>query len=223
MLSFVRARKKSPRASADAVEHPVTAVLEPGETVLWAGRPHPIRLVRSRTVLAMLGTVMMAMLIMMPASRLVFPAEKPGAVFRSVPHRIANGGIFVLGACSLAAFFLAYRRAGRTVYVLTDRRVLGVNGGRLAFGALLTEIETAVVRPFDTESGDILFFRSCAAVTSSPHTFSEGFLGIVNVEQIHVSLLRARQVLMKEREDSTVPDYVDFLIQGKRAGDLSVR
>jgi hypothetical protein len=110
---------------------PVRHLLRPGERVLWQGRPIPRRFVLRGSPLVIPFTILwFSFAIFWEAS--VLTSRAPGFFALWGLPFVAVGAYISVGR-----FFVAWREANRTVYVLTDQRIL-VAGG--AFGMRIQEV-----------------------------------------------------------------------------------
>lgn len=162
------------------------AALQPGEELVWADRPDPQALARSKlpqVIRGVLGFVVIGVfswLSFLPA----WPGGPGGAVF-------AFFLILALLYCLwlVAAPLIARRAAAQTVYAVTDRRALILEGWPLrrlrAFGP--SDLDEALVAPGTAGRGSVVFvnrkrpwWRRSAGGT---YQF-EAFFGIADAQRV---------------------------------------
>ena len=97
------------------------AVLEPGETLVWADRPDPQVLARARLPQVIRGLLGVAVIV--GFLWLSFVPNWPGGL-RGLLLTVFLAVAMLYSLWLLAAPWVARRAAGRTVYAVTDRRVL---------------------------------------------------------------------------------------------------
>ena len=126
----------------DVVDDQVARLLRPGERVLWRGRPIPRRFILRGSPLVIPFTIAwFAFAIFWEAS--VLSSRAPGLfALWGVPF-ILIGAYITVGR-----FFVAWREAQRTVYVLTDQRIL------VAGGAFTTRIQELSLRTLPSPTLD---------------------------------------------------------------------
>ncbi len=211
------------RGSGDAdTLNRFNGVLEPGERVLWSGQPQPFRLMRSKAAHALFGTMALVMLTMTPVREAIkAPVPSPAGIGDA--PRQAIGLVVVCLACySMFVPLSAYRRARRTWYAVTDRRVIRVRRGLLESSADFDEVETVSLRDIGDGMGDILLSPILTYGKNVSPRFLRGLFGVHDAEEVHRTINEARQERARGR-DQVVHDYLEFLIQGKRADSLSKR
>lgn len=130
------------------------AGLEPGESLVWAGRPGPAaqpawQLDRTSLLLAAVPFALGLVLLWQALSA----AAAPGALF------YLGGGLVLLciALTPVAALWRAARRVRSTVYAITDRRVLILGGSRGPRVFLPEELEEPRVRERGAGRGDVAF------------------------------------------------------------------
>src|SRR5512139_2396435 len=97
---------------------------EPGEDLIWSGRPDPWRLAKARFPAALGGIILLTLLPFAPVHAAVAALVQIPASFTSV-WPFAAALLFIALHLALAPL-RAYRAAQRTAYVITDRRLLAV-------------------------------------------------------------------------------------------------
>jgi hypothetical protein len=199
----------------------VPPVLEPGERLLWAGRPDPFRTAWAKIGQALLGAVFILLFCLVYVSGL--PAAGPYFDVNSVPFSLRPAILF---AGSLLIFYgvllpvFAYRTAKRTVYAATDRRVLSLIRGRAVKAVRYEDMQIPLLDLRPDGSGDIQFngkFRTDG--TEHQPRFSR-FLGIREAENVY-RLLLGRMTGAEDGRTAyrAVQDYLELLFQGKRTLD----
>ncbi|MFH0965972.1 MAG: hypothetical protein V2A58_18385 [Planctomycetota bacterium] len=162
----------------------VSGELAEGEHVLWLAQPDPKRYARKALPAVLFGIPWTAFAIfwMAGASGFKMPDFSKGFGFFPL-----FGVPFVLiGLGMLSSPLWAMRKAKRTVYVLTDRRAILLEGGRSAkirsFGP--EQLESVERRERGDGSGDILFSGVVTfAANTQQATMPIGFLGVPNVRE----------------------------------------
>jgi hypothetical protein len=178
------------------------AQLEPGERLLWWGKPDPKRGLLLTIPIALFGIPWTAFSIfwMSAASGLVF-----GNSQRSWFSLFALFGLpFVLvGLGMLTAPYWAYLKAQQTIYALTSRRALIIIGGRATKVQSYTGSDIGTIERTDRANGksDVLF----ATVTTSKSTQSIGFMGIENGRHIERLLLDTFKTKNESRTTDDAP------------------
>jgi hypothetical protein len=200
----------------------VNQALEPGEKLLWAGRPEPFRLARMKIAQMLIGALFLLLFFLVYRSSLSAPGAWGNATSRSFTLRsviLMSGGVLTLYSVPLPV--LAYRKAKRTVYVATDRRVISLNRRRPVLTLRYDDMQQLPILNLNRHgSGDIWFFRQFGADAAEHRIWSRFILGIQEAEQVHRLVLGR----MTEGADGrtayrVVPDYLDLLLQGKRTLD----
>ncbi len=204
-----------------SVQDEVRPVLEPGECLLWAGRPDPLRSARTKIGQAIFGTVFV--LIFSLAYLSCLPAGKPYFGANSVPFSLSPA---ILAAGSLLTFsgmllpVLAYRKALTTVYAVTDRRVLSLARGRSAKEVRYDDMRVPLLDLRSNGSGDIYFNGKFRADGTEHHPQFPRFLGVGEAESVHQLVLGLMQGAADgQTAHRAVQDYLELLLQGKRTLD----
>jgi hypothetical protein len=162
------------------------AQLEPGERLLWHGKPDP-----RRGLLAMIPIVLFAIpwtgfavFWTAAASGLLFEDSRPGWI-----SLFALFGVpFILvGLGMLTSPYWSYKKAQRTVYALTSRRAMIITGRSTKKVESYTGNDIGIVarteRPNGT--GDVLF----ATIEGKKSSQKVGFIGIPDVRRVERLLL----------------------------------
>jgi len=199
----------------------VRPILEGGEGLLWAGRPEPYRAVRAKIRQALFGVAFILLFFLVYVSGL--PAHDPyfgaaSAPFTLLPAVLSIGSLLILSGALLPLF--AYRTAKKTVYAVTDRRVLALTRGR---SARMVRHEDMLVPLLDLRPdgrGDIHFNgRPFADGTENQLQFSH-FLGVEAAGNVYQLLLgRTPGLGNSSTAYRAVQDYLELLLQGKRTLD----
>lgn len=175
--------------SADALAGELERDLEPGERVLWAGRPDPGRAAIRGVMVAAVGAVTLVFVLLV-----TFNWGLWGGAWQvsSTGGAVLFTALFVLvplarGLRMLLRPVLLVREARRTLYALTDRRALVVTVGRerraVSYGAADLGTVRCVEHP--DGRGDLLFGDRAdvdpdLGVRSAP----VGFFGIPGVRGV---------------------------------------
>ncbi len=168
------------------------AALDPDEHLVWADWPSPVRLARERLPLALFGLLWIAAL-----GGAWLAAGSPPSGFAA-----ALGAVFVLlGGAALLSPAWAWLVARATIYAITDRRLLILEGfpWRRARSFGPADINLCERTERADGSGD-LFFRSGQEIERQDRgritwrTRRVGFLGIPEVRRVEaaVRVLRER-------------------------------
>jgi hypothetical protein len=108
-------------SNLQAMTPSIAAALHPGERVLWQGRPSPRVAIRGRLVVNVLVGGAFVALVVALAIRTGFGAQTP-------IYAVLLG----LGLWQVARPLRFYLMAARTLYAVTDKRVLIVTGAKAA-------------------------------------------------------------------------------------------
>ncbi len=217
--SLLSAEVTKGQGAGEADGGPFSGVLEPGERVLWAGQPQPFRMMRSKSVHALLGAIVLGMLTMTPVRGAVdSPAQVPDPP-RSAARRAVELVVVGFACYGLLVPFVAYRRAKRTWYAVTDRRVIRVQQGWLEAGADLDQVDMVNRRGITNGTGDILLSPILTDGKNVSSRFLRGMFGIPGAHQAYRTIDEAREERARGREQ-VVHDYLEFLLQGKRPDSL---
>jgi hypothetical protein len=138
------------------------SALEPGERILWSGRPNALRTMQARS-----GLTTMAGFALLIASEFLTQAGHDGRL----PPWIATIVLFAAVVMLLLPLFRAWR-ARNTDYAVTDRRALKVIRARFRSrdAVALSEIASIELRPRPRGVSDVLMI---AAATGSPRLVFE--------------------------------------------------
>jgi hypothetical protein len=175
---------------------------------------------RSKAAHAVFGSIVLFMLTMTPVRGAIDSPGQPPVPANGVSHRAIGLVVLCLACYSMCAPFAAYRRARRTWYAVTDRRVIRVRRGRLESRADLDEVETASLRRKADGTGDILLSPMLVYGRNVSPRFLRGLFGVPGADEAHRTINETKQQRARSREQ-VVHDYLEFLIQGKRADSIS--
>ena len=199
----------------------VRPALEPGEGLLWAGQPDPFRTAQAMIGHTLLGAAFVLLLLLgylsyLPASGSYFGVNSPS--FTARPAILIAGSLLTLSGMLLPVF--AYRRAQRTVYAATDRRVLSLTRGCSIKEVRYEDMQVPLLHLRPDGSGDIqLNGKFRADGTELEPQFSR-FLGVRDVESVYQLLLgRMPGSLASQTAYAMAQDYLELLFRGKRTLD----
>ena len=199
----------------------VRPVFEPGERLLWAGRPAPFRTAREKIVQAMFGALFILLIFLMYVSGLFASGPYFGAA--SVPFTLRPA---ILSAAAFLALFgalfllFAYWAAQRTVYAVTDRRVLSLTRGRPARMVRYVDMQVPLLNLRRDGSGDIHFNGKSRADGTEHQPQFPRFVGVGAAETVYQLVLGRMQDADDDATAScAVHDYLELLLQGKRTLD----
>jgi hypothetical protein len=169
----------------------VKQALEPGEELLWAGRPEPFRLARAKIAQMLIGALFLLLFFLVYRSSLSAPGARGNATSRSFtlrPAILMSGGVLTLYSVLLPV--LAYRKARRTVYVATDRRVISLDRRRPVLTLRYDDMQQFPILNLNRHgTGDIWFFRQFSVDAAEHRIWGRFFLGIREAEQVHRMVL----------------------------------
>jgi hypothetical protein len=176
-------------------------VLEPGEVILWQGRPRPGRLARKAlpSVLFGLPWTAFALLWTALASTPLLSERQAGlSLGGSLCFPLFGLPFVLVGFSLLGAPLWEARRARRTRYLVTDRRVVLLELGQTdsARSLLPAELGGLELRPHRDGSGDLVLLREVEQDSDGDsHTEEIGLWGVEDVKSVHdlvQALSRAR-------------------------------
>ena len=196
----------------------VLPALEPGERLLWAGRPDPRRIAWTKIRQTLFGAVFLLLSILvylafLPDTDLYFRAYSQPFSLR--PVVIVAG--FLLAFPGMLLPVLAYLRARRSVYAATDKRVLSLIRGCSVKAVRYEDMQVPLMDLRPDGSGDIHFNGKCRTDGTELQPQFPHFLGVGPAENVYQLLLGR----MPGTDDGltacgTVHDYLELLFQGKR-------
>ncbi len=176
------------------IQSDIAAELQPGETILWLGKPMALRIAlqdRDAVVTSLLAlAALVVVLVGLPV--LVF--------FNLLFFGVGFPLLSLLFAAILLYYFArpfsAYLRAARTTYAITDRRVLIITSG--LHGRVVqsfNHIERVERHDLADGKGDLIFGSETQATRGGAgyrlRTRKVGFFGIANPRQVEQTLLTA--------------------------------
>ncbi|MBI1257956.1 MAG: hypothetical protein GC204_10830 [Chloroflexi bacterium] len=182
----------------------VSAELQRGETLLWVGKPTPLRIILQDRKVVTVAIVTLIALIALGVIVLIFPNSHLLSL-----KLIGMGwsfGLVVLGFLLLGLSYFArpiyeYFMARRTIYAITDRRAIILKGtlrGRKAKS--FKQFESIKRRSLLNGKGDLLFasesYRQRRNGVAQVRTRKIGFFGIDHsreVEQLMIETFSGTQ------------------------------
>jgi hypothetical protein len=172
------------------------AMLDPGEELLWSGRPNPTWFALGRGWKPLLFAVFVLIALVSswtsPQLQKLPPHSDPklGHVLLIFEGFWAVAG--VLGICSLLVVLWFWLRALRTTYTLTSRRVLIDTVGPLPrrFSVPLEHLRFVEVRSKLLGPGDLVFNETGRASLDGWGVRGEGFIAIPDASHVE-ELMRA--------------------------------
>ena len=181
--------------------------LDSGEAVLWAGRPRAGRLVSQALPVAAVGVPFTAFAVfwIWAASGFGGGRSDPWSLFSLFGVPFVAIGIGLLSAPLRAA-----RRAGRTIYAVTDRRAVVLTGaGTTTLVTVLPAAMAGMVRVERADgSGDLLFPDPLEALLETiPRgrvRVALGFFGVAHVRDVE-DLIRAQVLARQSAAPSPFP------------------
>ena len=128
------------------------AGLLPGERLLWTGRP-----VRARVILGDLifpGLLLAALIAALTLGGPRGPADAPGGL----GEQVVGGTAALAGLIAMAVWALRLKpdELRRTVYQVTDRRVIMTTGARHTWAAYLDQLAEPIVVPQRDGTADLM-------------------------------------------------------------------
>jgi hypothetical protein len=192
--------------------------LEPGEDLIWSGRPDPWRLATARFPAALGGIALLALLPFAPVRAAVTALVPLPALFTSAwPFSAA---LLFIALHLVLSPLRGYRAAQSTAYVVTDRRLFAVRRtatGQTTWSTGFHAIENAVLRLRPDGTGDIIVRPKVFADWTDEHASGLASLrGVVEARTIHGLILKALTASRAGSAPEPIRDYHDLLIQGKR-------
>jgi hypothetical protein len=179
------------------------ALLDPGERILWHGKPQ---------IGGLLPPSTLALLLVVEAVPLGF------IVFGAVMGEWPLAGVGLIVCLGMGLYILSQIRfAARTIYILTDRRALTLTNGRITRQDSAVSMPELELRPRGASHGDVVFrwivtHNGKAAAKRTP----EGFLALRDAARV-VERLRAWRA---ERSAQSTEILAGFLAAAQ-AGDAA--
>jgi hypothetical protein len=175
--------------------------LQPGEKLLWSGRPNPKRMAwQLPNIIAVVFAIpftlfaifwmCLALLPMAAFFSAAEPSQMEGAAF-SLCFPLFGLPFLLVGLVMLTAPYWAYRRALKMVYGLTDRRALILTTGKsISVKSYSDEDIDNIERTEQADgSGDLIFAREEYRRRGRRHTRNIAFIGIPNVRAVERLML----------------------------------
>jgi hypothetical protein len=170
-----------PRELRDAAQRE----LEPGENLLWTGRPDAGRMARQATLIWFVGVPWtVSSLWMWSTSGFGKATDQPGP---GLFFRLFDLPFVLIGFGMLSAPYWAYRKGLNTVYAVTNKRVFILTAGKRwhvesyvpTSGSDFERTETA------NGSGDLIFLRRSRLDSDGDRVTNKvGFYGIPEVRRV---------------------------------------
>jgi hypothetical protein len=186
----------------------ISAELQPGERLLWCGKPAPAR-VMLRDGARLLGTLgsIIAVVVMIGVFSLFIrdmgPSSRTNDPFGFGLFNTIFGLVVVIIILASAAPLLNdYLRAGRQVYAVTDQRLMIVTLPALWWGHSIQsftpqEIQALTRRMHGNGTGDVIFssesYRVRRKYGYSTRTRDVGFFGIPDAREVEQLIIRTFQ------------------------------
>lgn len=175
--------------------------LEPGEQIIWSSRPNPKAFARA-------GCGIFVFAIPWTAFAVFWTVTASGMTFWGPNSGLGSFNLFglfglpfvLIGFAMLSSPVWLRRKAGRSIYAVTDRRAL-VKMARLFGGVELQsfypERLTAMSRTeYRDGSGDLVFEQFTTRNGSGTTTVKRGFIGVPNVREVEATI---QKTLLKNR------------------------
>ena len=171
-----------------------TSVLQPEEHLLWSGRPDPRRVALQTLPVFILGLPWIAIALYWTAASFGFRMPDFSAQ-NLIGFWPVFGFLFILMGLVLTALpFLAYRRANRTVYAITDRRCLIITAGDRTYVDAYGEEDIGSVKRIERRNGtgDLVFTASASGAAKDASRVRKAvFYGIPEIRQAEETARRA--------------------------------
>ena len=183
-----------PEDRDDEARRIAQSVLRTEERLLWSGRPDPRRVAALTLPVFILGVPWIVLVLYWTAAAFGFrlPEFTGDSLLGFWP---LFGLLFVLIGLSLLALpVLAYRRANRTVYAITDRRCLIITAGNRNYVDTYEEEDIGTIKcnARRNGSGDLVFTASAAGAAKDVSRIRKAvFYGIAGVRQAEETARRA--------------------------------
>ncbi len=177
---------------------------------------------RAKAAHAFFGAVVPVLFFATPLRSLQISLLRPFAADQQIVCSLIDGVLLMIAISGTLAPLIACRRARRTWYVVTDRRLLRFRGEVPHAVMSLEDVETMTLRVLEDGTGDVLFSSRPAYYEDIVPRPLRGFFGVSEAERVHRTINEAREERMRDREH-VVHDYLELLLQGKRPEDISFR
>jgi hypothetical protein len=164
-------------------------VLEPGEVILWEGRPRPGRFVVRALPTALFGlpwTVFSLVWTVLASIPLLSGEAFHSGLAAAICFPLFGVPFVLIGFALLGAPLWEAARARRTRYLVTDRRVVLLELGRSVRSLRAAELGSLEWRPRADGSGDLVLTREVDRDSDGDaHTQEVGLWGIEDVKAVH--------------------------------------
>lgn len=186
----------------------IRSELQPGERLLWCGKPAPIRVMLrdGARLLGMLGSIV-AVVFMIGIFTLFLrdmgPVNVTDGLFGfGMFNTILGLMIIIIVLASAAPMLNDYLRAGRQVYAVTDQRLMIVTLPALWWGHSVQsfgpqDIRALTRRTHSNGTGDVIFssetYRVRRKYGYSTRTRDVGFFGIPDAREVEQLIIRTFQ------------------------------
>jgi hypothetical protein len=168
--------------------------LDQGEALLWWAQPDPRRMARQTLPIQIVGIVFTLMslgFVVIPLG-LALVSGLGAGILLGLIFSVCSLPFVAIGIAMMSAPLWARRAAGRTAYVLTDRRAIIFGGGLHSSTRSFSPQRLGDVERVDRSdgSGDLIFDRHVShhhgsrRRHGSHHVTPIGFLGITDVHQV---------------------------------------
>jgi hypothetical protein len=180
-----------------SLEQVAVAELRQGEKLLWTGTPDPARLARQELVQVVAGVLAFGFGVFWFTGLSSFWGHgfgrHAGGGFDYGLLAFAGFGLIpvIIGIKSFAAPFIAARKAGSMVYMITNTRVAIVTGGRRRSVESFGAADLGDLRRTDLPDGrgDLVFGERTVGSGDGARTVKIGFFGIPDVRAIEKLML----------------------------------
>lgn len=167
----------------------ITSELEPGELIEWSGQPRPVFFSGPSVVVSLFGIPFTAFAIFWIATA----ATVPGGLLFGLPFLFVGLGV-------LTAPYWGHRKALNTVYAITNRRAITIDGGwatttRSYLPASLVEI---IRRDYRDGTGDVVLSRRVWRDSDGDRRTEElGFMRVFDAKDVE---RRLRQLASQTKD-----------------------
>jgi hypothetical protein len=181
-------------------------LLRPGESLLWTGQPAPLRIVRQTLPILIFAVPWTTLALYWLVS--IWDVRRPEFDQTSYLRFLPFLPFLLIVATLLAIPYWAYRRAGRTVYAVTDQRCLIITANRLNYVESFTREDIERIRRVERAqgTGDLIFIPSAAyAAQDLTRVKTTGFYGISQVGMVEEIIQGVFKSTGKEPHDPENP------------------
>jgi hypothetical protein len=160
---------------------PATSLLEPGEDLLWSGRPDQRRYALRQGVLK----TVVALFLVIFALAWMYGASQAGGYTWMIGWLF-----FALGLWLFTEPFRRYREARATRYILTSRRAL-ILAGNQKVATPVASFQNLECMNVSGGLGDVLFIETVIDTGDEGRYISrDGFIGIADAEKVEREMRR---------------------------------